>query len=126
MRLDQTIDSGCAMGGLLITLTHPWTLHIMWLLHSNGPMRFGALRRGVAGISARVLTVRLRTLEKHGFVTRSVASTSPPEVTYSPTSRIEEMGAIMEQLGQLAARWQRDDALRERPGTPAGEAASTR
>ena len=54
-------------------LTRPWTLHILWSLSENGPIRFGALRKSVTRISARVLTERLRTLEAEDscFVTTS-------------------------------------------------------
>ena len=52
---------------MLELLTRPWTLHILWSLSTNGPMRFGVLRKNVAGISSRVLTERLRTLEDKGL-----------------------------------------------------------
>jgi DNA-binding HxlR family transcriptional regulator len=105
---------GCAMSGLLEMLTRPWTLHILWLLSANGPMRFGAMRRGVEGISARLLTVRLRTLEEQGFVTRTARPTNPPEVTYSPTPRLDDIKSIMAQLHVLSDKWKAEDATRWR------------
>src|ERR1700761_3813320 len=108
----ESIAVGCAMGGLLETLTRPWTLHIIWLLSTHGPMRFGALRRSAEGISARVLAVRLRTLEEKGFVTRTVKPSNPPEVTYSPTRRVKEMDGVMEHLHQLSTQWQIEDSDR--------------
>ena len=51
----------CAIHGLLEVLARPWTMHILWTLSTNGPTRFGVLRRQVGGISSRVLTERLRT-----------------------------------------------------------------
>lgn len=109
IRQTEEIALGCAMGGLLEMLTRPWTLHIIWLLSRNGPMRFGALRRSAHGISARLLTVRLRTLEEKGFVARSVRPTNPPEVTYSPTMRLQEMDGFMQQLFSLSAKWKGED-----------------
>ncbi|SFS12619.1 transcriptional regulator, HxlR family [Granulicella pectinivorans] len=108
----EEIKVGCSMGGLLEVLTRPWTLHILWLLSRNGPMRFGALRRAVEGISARLLTVRLRTLEERGFVERSVRPTNPPEVTYIPTPRLADMNLFMEQLHKLSDKWQAEDVLK--------------
>lgn len=105
----QEIAIGCGMSGLMEMLTRTWTLHILWLLSHNGPMRFGALKRAAEGISARLLTVRLRTLEERGFVTRSVRATNPPEVTYVPTSRLRDMNAFMKQLHQLSDKWQEED-----------------
>ena len=104
----EGLSAGCPMSGLLEMLTRPWTLHILWLLSSNGPMRFGALRRSVEGISARLLTVRLRTLEIEGFVRRSVIGGKMPEVTYSPTSRLADMNEVMETLHALSAKWQHE------------------
>ena len=72
------IPSPCTIGGLLELLTRPWTLHILWVLSHNGEMRFGVLRRQVEGISARVLTDRLRMLEGAGFVFRHYEQTIPP------------------------------------------------
>lgn len=108
----EEITVGCSMGGLLEMLTRPWTLHILWLLSRNGPMRFGALRRSIEGISARLLTVRLRTLEERGFVERSVRPTNPPEVTYIPTSRLADMELFMQQLHTLSDKWKTEDAIK--------------
>ena len=105
----EDIAVGCAMIGLLETLTRPRTLHIIWLLSTHGPMRFGALRRSAEGISARVLAVRLRMLEEKGFVVRTVKPSNPPEVTYSPTYRLKEMEGVMEHLQQLSIKWQSED-----------------
>jgi DNA-binding HxlR family transcriptional regulator len=112
VRQTEEIATGCAMSGLLEMLTRPWTLHILWLLSANGPMRFGTLRRTAEGISARLLTVRLRTLEERGFVERSVRPTNPPEVTYIPTSRLKDMNEFMKQLHQLSDKWQAEDKMK--------------
>lgn len=101
----EGLAAGCPMAALLELLTRPWTLHILWLLSTNGPMRFGALRRSVEGISARLLTLRLRTLESAGFVRRSVVGGKNPEVTYSPTSRAADMDEVMKHLHRLAQKW---------------------
>ena len=100
------------MSGLLEWLTRPWTLHIIWLLSTQGPMRFGVMRRQIHGISARLLTVRLRTLEDEGFVRRTVVAGKVPEVTYSPTSRIRDMQEVMERLHGLSAQWRNEDEIR--------------
>jgi len=68
-------------------------------------MRFGVLRRSVGGISARLLTVRLRELEVEGFVDRTVVRTIPPEVTYTPTVRLRDLQPIMRQLQSLCMKW---------------------
>jgi DNA-binding HxlR family transcriptional regulator len=91
---------------MLELLTRPWTLHILWYLSANGPMRFGVLRRHVEGISARVLTERLRTLEGAGFVFRHYEQTIPPAVTYGITDRMKDIQKVLTQLEGLSRKWQ--------------------
>jgi DNA-binding HxlR family transcriptional regulator len=115
----------CPMGGLLETITRPWTLHILWVLSSNGPTRFGALRRSVPGISSRVLTERLRALEEKGFIFRHYKPTIPPEVTYGLTKRMKDIQKVLGELNRLAKRWQLEDAPAERGNSAAQGTDST-
>ncbi len=115
----------CPMAGLLETLTRPWTLHILWALSTNGPTRFGALRRNVPGISSRVLTERLRALEEKGFIFRHYKPTIPPEVTYGLTKRMKDIEKVLSELNRLARKWQLEDAPAAAPvARPARAAAS--
>jgi len=98
-----------AMHGLLEVLAHPWTLQILWTLWNCGPMRFGALRRRVEGISSRVLTQRLRALEEKGFVYREYEKSIPPAVTYGMTPRMKKFGKILGELEALARKWELED-----------------
>jgi DNA-binding HxlR family transcriptional regulator len=93
----------CAVHALLEVLARPWTMHILWTL-SQSPARFGALRRQVEGISPRVLTERLRELEKKGFVYRCCVSS-----TYGITKRMNKIGKVLGQLEGLARSWERKD-----------------
>jgi DNA-binding HxlR family transcriptional regulator len=110
--------SPCAIGGMLELLTRPWTLHILWGLSHSGPMRFGVLRRQVEGISSRVLTERLRTLEQAGFVFRHYEPTIPPAVTYGITDRMKDIEKVLAQLEALAREWRGE-------GTTAGAGQET-
>ena len=105
------IPSPCTIGGLLELLTRPWTLHILWVLSHNGEMRFGVLRRQIEGISARVLTERLRTLEGAGFVFRHYEQTIPPAVTYGITDRMKDIEKVLAQLEELSRKWRGDGAM---------------
>jgi DNA-binding HxlR family transcriptional regulator len=103
-------DSPCPMGGLLELLTRPWTMHVLWALSHNGPTRFGVLKRQVEGVSSRVLTERLRTLESAGFIFRHYEQTIPPAVTYGITERMKDIEKVLVQLEGLARRWNGESA----------------
>lgn len=106
--------SSCdAIRKLLGTTTRRWTLHILWILISEGPTHFGALRRKVHGISARVLTVRLRAFEAEGLLYRELSSACPPEAIYGLTGMATEIGALLEELHLAANRWAVDISSRD-------------
>ena len=69
-------------------------------------MRFGVLRRQLEGISARVLTERLRSLEGASFVFRHYEQTIPPAVTYGVTDRMKDIEKVLVQLEGLGRKWQ--------------------
>ena len=124
MRRTQELPAKCPRPTheLLQLLTRPWTMHILWALSSGGPTRFGALRRQIEGISSRLLTERLRTLEEKGFIYRHYEPTIPPAVTYGLTKRMGEIGEALEKLDELARKWQDEDdkAPRKRKAARAG------
>ena len=66
---------GCPMDSLLRLLMGPWTTYILWVLRSNGPTRFGELKRKVPGVSAKVLTERLRMLGAHAWLRKGAPLT---------------------------------------------------
>lgn len=94
------------MDALLRLINGHWTPYIIWTLSSRGPLRFGVLKREVAGISAKVLTERLRLLERAGIVHRHYEPTIPPQVTYSVSERGSELAGVLDQLYDIACRWQ--------------------
>jgi DNA-binding HxlR family transcriptional regulator len=115
IRRSTKTPSPCAIGGLLELLTRPWTMHILWVLSTHGPTRFGVLRRQIEGISARVLTERLRTLESAGFVFRHYEQTIPPAVTYGITDRMKDIEKVLAQLEGLSGKWQGEGKVAATP-----------
>ena len=61
-----------------------WTVLVVSLL-GGGPMRFSELRRAIDGISQKMLTTTLRSLERDGLCTRRVFATVPLRVEYALT-----------------------------------------
>jgi DNA-binding HxlR family transcriptional regulator len=123
MRRDKALPKTCPFHNLLEVLARPWTMHVLWTLSTQGPTRFGELRRQVAGISSRVLTERLRVLEQEGFVYRDYQPTIPPAVTYGITSRMKDISKVLDELNDLAKKWQQEDA-RVRSKSGSGKARS--
>ncbi len=109
----------CPMDWLLRLLMGPWTTYILWVLRSQGPQRFGELKRGVPGISAKVLTDRLRMLEEARILHRHYEATIPPSVTYSLTTRGEELREILDRLAEVAQRWRAADKAAAEAGAEA-------
>jgi len=107
-------DTECPMDALLRLLMGPWTTYILWILRSQGPARFGALRRQVPGISAKVLTDRLRLLEEAGLITRTQEPTIPPRVTYALAARGRELSGVLDTLNDISLRWEREESGRAR------------
>ena len=105
-----TESTTCPMDFILRLLMGPWTTYILYNLRSHGPQRFGELKRLVAGISAKMLTERLRTLEAAGLVRRDYEATIPPKVTYALTARGHELDEVMEKLAEIGTRWEAEDS----------------
>ena len=98
-------DMRCPMHGMLNLLMGPWTTYILWLIRSNGDMRFGQLKKQMPSISAKVLTGRLRMLEEAGILSRHQENTIPPKVTYSFTKRGHQLEDLLDQINTLAVKW---------------------
>jgi DNA-binding HxlR family transcriptional regulator len=104
--------STCPMDAILRLLMGPWTTYILWVLRNDGPTRFGALKRKVAGISAKILTERLRLLEEAEIIQRHYKPTIPPQVTYSLSRRGHELAPVLDQLDEIAQRWSGENEAR--------------
>jgi DNA-binding HxlR family transcriptional regulator len=105
----------CPVDFILRMLMGPWTTYILYNLKTHGPQRFGELKRRVSGVSAKMLTERLRTLEGAGLVRRDYEATIPPKVTYSLTSRGHELDDVLSRLAEVGMRWETEDAALRSP-----------
>ncbi|MCF2528879.1 winged helix-turn-helix transcriptional regulator [Yinghuangia sp. KLBMP8922] len=76
-----------------------WKGLILFAL-GEGPVRFGELRRTVAGISERMLILQLREMEANGLVHREVYQQVPPKVEYSLTDFGRSLNTALAPLGE--------------------------
>lgn len=97
---DET--GNCPMRDVLDRIGDTWSLLAINSLQ-EGPVRFNALRRSIEGISQRMLTVTLRSLERDGLVSRTVRPTMPPEVEYALTDLGRSIAVPVHALGLWAA-----------------------
>jgi DNA-binding HxlR family transcriptional regulator len=109
----------CPMDFILRVLMGPWTTYILYNLRSFGPQRFGELKKRITGISAKMLTERLRSLEEAGLIARHYEATIPPKVTYSLTTRGRELEPALDLLAAIGKRWHEEDAARVAADRPA-------
>ncbi|MGI5505368.1 winged helix-turn-helix transcriptional regulator [Lentzea sp. JNUCC 0626] len=94
----------CPCRDLLDMVASKWTALVIGDLE-DGPRRFGELKRRLEGISQKMLTQTLRTLERDGLVTRTVYPSVPLRVEYELT----ELGrSVTEPLAALRLWAQRN------------------
>src|SRR5690606_32195909 len=74
----------CGLGPAFAAVGGKWKAAILWALTSR-PLRFGELKRSVAGITEKMLIQQLRELEHDQLVTRTVFHEVPPRVEYALT-----------------------------------------
>jgi len=74
----------CPCREVLDLVASKWSALVVGALE-DGPVRFGALRRRIEGVTQKMLTQTLRELERDGLVERSVYPTVPPAVEYALT-----------------------------------------
>jgi DNA-binding HxlR family transcriptional regulator len=115
----------CASRDVLDLLSSKWVCLVIGAL-APGPMRFGALRRRLDGITQKMLTRTLRDLERSGLVDRKVFPTTPPQVEYGLTPLGENVGVLMgairswaeEHMGDISRARERYDARAAEPVDP--------
>lgn len=87
----------CAVDATLSMIGGRWKGLIIYFLLDR-PQRFGELKRLLTGISARVLALQLRELERDLIVHREVFKEVPPKVEYSVTSYGKSLEALIREM----------------------------
>lgn len=90
----------CPSRTVLDLFSDKWTMLVICAL-AGGPKRFGELRRRLDGITQKMLSQTLRSLERGGLVTRTVYATTPPSVEYALT----ELGTSTTKLLDDIRNW---------------------
>ena len=79
------VEFRCYFQLAMMVIGGKWKPKVLFHLAHNDAVRFGALRRGVYGITEKMLIQSLKELEKDDLVNRKVYRQVPPKVEYSLT-----------------------------------------
>ena len=97
-------DGTCPVQRTAKILDGKWTTLIVRDL-IGGKKRYSELQRGLSGISPRLLAARLRLLEQHGILTRTVYPTVPPTTEYALTTLGFGLRDVIEAMAKFGQRW---------------------
>ena len=90
----------CPVATTVSLIGSKWKLLILRNLLA-GPWRFNELKKNLDGISQKVLTDSLRSMEKDGIITRTVYAEVPPRVEYA----LSELGESMRPIIRAMEAW---------------------
>ncbi|MGJ0425716.1 winged helix-turn-helix transcriptional regulator [Methylocystis sp.] len=111
----------CPTRQLLDRIADKWAVLVLGLLEP-GPQRFNALRRRIEGISQKMLTQTLRSLEADGLITRRAFATVPVTVEYQLTPLGRSLNSVLDPLREWAeANMSRVHKAREKRGAVDGK-----
>ena len=97
----MSVDTNaCPVATTVELIGSKWKLLIMRNLLVR-PWRFNELRRNLEGISQKVLTDSLRSMEEDGIITRTVYPEVPPRVEYA----LSELGESMRPIIKAMEQW---------------------
>ena len=71
----------------------------------KGPVRYASIRAAVPEISDRMLSERLRVLEKEGLVARRVFPETPVRIEYELTEKGKSLGSALKAIAEWAEEW---------------------
>lgn len=94
----------CGIDAAMDVVSGKWKSLILWELDTHGTRRFAELRRGLPGVSEKMLTQHLREMEEDGLVHREVYREVPPKVEYSLTEHGISLNAALAPLGEWGTR----------------------
>jgi DNA-binding HxlR family transcriptional regulator len=93
----------CPISPVVDLVFSRWTTPILWTLHEHGRQRFVELQRRIATITPKVLTQRLRQLERDGLVLRTYHPEVPPRVEYEISGLGESLAPLFAGLAEWGA-----------------------
>jgi DNA-binding HxlR family transcriptional regulator len=106
-------ELACPIAPVVDIVFSRWTTPILWSLKEYGRQRFVELERRIATISPKVLTQRLRQLERDGLVVRTYHAEVPPRVEYEISELGRSLGPLFASLAEWSPNLDRVEAARQ-------------
>lgn len=93
----DVFNANCPSRTVVEILSDKWAMLLLWSL-AGEPLRFGELRRRLDGVTQKMLTQTLRSLERNGLVSRTVYPTTPPSVEYALLPLGKSVSGVAQQM----------------------------
>lgn len=97
--------NSCEIRDAFMMIGGKWKSMILYVLSSEGVVRFNQLKRKVSGVSQKMLTQQLRELERDGLINRQIFLEVPPHVEYSMT----ELGLSLGPIYEAVHKWEQEN-----------------
>ncbi|MFI0453270.1 winged helix-turn-helix transcriptional regulator [Actinomadura sp. 6N118] len=101
MRKPVEAVEACPISPVVDLVFSRWSTPILWVLKEHGRQRFVEIQRRLPTITPKVLTQRLRQLERDGLITRSYYAEIPPRVEYE----ISDLGRTLSPVFAVLTEW---------------------
>lgn len=110
----EVLTGPCSISPAVDLVFSRWTTPILWILHvAEQPLRFVELERAIGTITPKVLTQRLRQMERDGLVVRTYHPEVPPRVEYEITALGRSLSPLFAALSQWSqAHWDQVESAR--------------
>ncbi|MEO3823106.1 helix-turn-helix domain-containing protein [Actinomadura sp. B10D3] len=99
----EAFMEACPMNQLMGIVGKQWSTMVLVEL-AEGPRRYAEISRAMPGVSAKMLTQTLRSLERDGFVARTVTPSVPVQVEYALTVLGERIMPLITSMLEWANR----------------------
>lgn len=110
----------CAVEVTVEVVRGKWTPVILAHLKENDCLRFSRIRRLMPDITEKMLTQRLRELERQGIVARTAVSATPPHVEYALTPEGRSLAPVLEAMWEWGQERAAANRLTIRPAESGG------
>ncbi|AND79493.1 winged helix-turn-helix transcriptional regulator [Streptococcus pantholopis] len=103
LKNNEAIEKNINMGPFnraLSLISGRWKMHILFWLSEYGVMRYGEIKKALGTVTHKMLSSRLKELEKDGLIIRQEYAQVPPKVEYSLSEVGEELIPLLRQICQ--------------------------